>query len=412
MKKRYLIIICIVILLIGGWFAWKWLGASNGKLDFRLSKVERGDIVQTVNATGTIQPLKLVQVGTQVTGPIKKLYADFNSRVKDGDIVAQIDPAIYEARVLQDKANLTRSIAEVERIYANLVLAEKELARSKELAQRDLISKSELDTAVATRDSLQAQLKLSEASVEQAKSALQTSQINLDYTTIKSPINGIVISRNVDEGQTVVASLSAQTLFTIAADLKKIEVDASLPEADVGKIGVGQKVTFTVDAYPDKEFSGKVVQVRLSPTTVQNVVTYTVVVHADNPEEKLFPGMTANLTFEVARRINVLKIPNSALRFTPDPSLVEPAKTDPQSELEHKSKRSGPGRPNQVWVKTETGLLRAINIKTGITDGSFTEVVKGSISEGQEIVTGIFEKGEAEMVNPFGPPRMPRLPRR
>jgi len=406
MIRRYIAIFGIV-LFIGAYFGWKWINASREQLNWRQVLVEKGEIRQTINATGIVQPLKLVKVGTQVTGTIEKLYADFNSKVRSGDIVARIDPAIYETRVLQDKANLARSLADLERVKVNLNLAEKELARSQELAKRDLISKSELDTAIANRDSLLSEIKLCSSQVDQNKAALRMSEINLEYTIIKSPVDGIVISRDVDEGQTIVASMSAQTIFTIATDLKKIEVDASIPEADIGKIGVGQKVIFNVDAYPDKEFLGKVAEVRLSPTTVQNVVTYTVVVYADNPDEKLFPGMTANLQFEVARRVNVLKIPNSALRFTPDPSFVEAVETDSNSNNgEHKPKKSGRSQSNQVWIKTDKGLLRKIPIKIGITDGSFTEVVKGEISEGEMVVIGVVEKGEEELMaekNPFMP---------
>lgn len=412
-RKRYLIIIGIIIILAGGWFGWNSFKGSNGKVSFRLIYVQKGNVIQTVNATGTVQPLQLIQVGTQVTGPVKKLYVDFNSRVKEGDIVAQIDPAIYETNVTQSKANLSRSKAGVDQVKANLKLAEKELARDKELAAKELISKSELDTAVANRDSLIAQLKSAQASVEQSESSLQTAQVNLDYTTIKSPVDGIVISRNVDEGQTVVANYSAQVLFTIATDIKKMQINATVSEADIGKIAVGQVTTFTVDAYQEMEFVGMVVQIRLSPTSVQNVVTYTVIIHSNNPDEKLLPGMTANITFEVARRINTLKIANAALRFNPDQSQIEPQEENTEPKREQRPKREKPipttgTQLNTVWIVTETGLLRSLSIVTGITDGSFTEIVKGNVQEGQGLVTGILAKGEVadnNLVNPFMPQR-------
>ncbi|MBI5361249.1 MAG: efflux RND transporter periplasmic adaptor subunit [Planctomycetes bacterium] len=422
--KRYFIISVIILLTAGGWFGWKkFLGANNGAMTFRTAKVERGDIVQTVNATGVVQPMQLIQVGTQVNGPVKKLYADFNSRVKEGDIVAQIDPALYDTNVAQSKANLARSEAGVEQIKANLALSEKELARAKELAGRDLISISELDTAMANRDSLLAQMKSAEASVDQSKSAMRTAQVNLDYTTIKSPVNGIVISRNVDEGQTVVTNNSAQVLFVIATDLKKIKIEAVIPEADIGKISEKQSVTFNVDAYPEREFSGSVVQVRLSSTTVQNVVTYTVIIHADNPDEKLLPGMTANLTFEVARKTQELKVPNAALRFVPDSGLVEeePAVAGgtadaPKSEKQGMRKgNKGGARFGKLWVKTEKGKLKSVPVTIGISDGSFTEVSGKEVTEGMEIVTGTLEKGETAAangtVNPFAPQRFPGGPR-
>lgn len=401
--KKFIIIGGMVLLAVV-WFGWKWLGGADDQIIYRVKPVAKGAIVQTVNATGIIQPIKLVQVGTQVNGPVKKLYADFNSRVKAGEVVAQIDPALYEARVAHDKASLIRSKAELERVKANLDLAEKELVRARELAERDLISTSELDTTIASRASLAAQHKLAEASVEQSKCSLQLSEVNLEYTTIKSPVDGVVISRNVDEGQTVVASFQAQTLFVIATDLKRVKVEASIPEADIGKIRTGQPVTFTVDAYLDIEFSGEVVQVRLSPTTEQNVVIYTVIINADNPEEKLFPGMTANLIFEVAHRTDILKIPNAALRFTPEPTMVQGRPDETKKPV-----YTSGGRRTQVWIQTDEELLKAIPVTIGITDGSFTEVVNGAISEGQEIVTGAIKKSMAkEMINPFRPQRRRR----
>ena len=430
MKKRILIIIGIIIILSFGWLGFRSIKGGNEKVSFRLSYVQKGNVIQTVNATGTVQPMQLIQVGTQVTGPIKKLNVDFNSPVTEGQIVAQIDPAIYETNVTQAKANLSRSKAGVEQVKANLMLAEKELLRDKELAAKDLISNSELDAAVANRDSLIAQLKSAEATVEQSESSLQTAQVNLDYTTIKSPVDGIVISRNVDEGQTVVANYSAQVLFTIATDIKKMQINATVPEADIGKIAVGQVTTFTVDAYQEMEFVGKVVQIRLSSTTVQNVVTYTVIIHADNPDEKLLPGMTANITFVVANRTDTLKIANAALRYSPDEALIEKQeenkpegillssgkmteKDNAPPKREQRPKRERPASTagihlNKVWVVTESGLLNSLSITTGITDGSFTEIVRGNIQEGQGVVTGIMAKGEVadkNMVNPFMPQR-------
>ncbi|MBI4712915.1 MAG: efflux RND transporter periplasmic adaptor subunit [Planctomycetes bacterium] len=418
MKK--LIIIGIILLVIAaiGWQAGLFSNGNN-VVNYRLGKVEKGDIVQTVSATGVIQPITLVQVGTQVTGPIKKLYADFNSRVKEGDLLAQIDPSVFSARVDQDVANLVRAEAEVERVKANLVQAENELARSQELTKRDLISKSELDTAVASRDSLVAQVKIALASLEQSKSALQVSRINLDYTTIKSPIDGVVISRNVDAGQTVAASLSAPTLFIIANDLKKVRVQASVSEADIGKIKTGQKIKFMVDAYADLEFNGIVDQIYLSSTTVQNVVTYTVIINADNPDEKLMPGMTANLTVDVASRVNVIKIPNAALRFEPEPGQITNGRDTEQPD---QKRQKGLKKRQMVWVEAGGGV-KGIPVKTGITDNSFTELVsdggsdantgKGELKEGDEVITGVLQKGQEDnMVNPFAPGRPGGMRRR
>jgi HlyD family secretion protein len=384
--------------------------------------------------------LQQVQVGTQVNGPIKRLYVDFNSRVKDGDLIAQIDPSTYEARVTQSKANLASSIANVKRVEATLRQSKKELERSNELFKRELISQSDLDAAVASYDSLAAQLDVANAGVAQAQASLNDAQINLDYTTIKSPINGVVISRNVDEGQTVVASFSAATLFVIANDLSKVQIQASVAESDIGKIALKQLVRFTVDAYPDNKFTGRVEQIRLSPSTVSNVVIYTVIINADNPEEKLLPGMTATLAFEVEKRDDVLRVPNAALRFVPpneelskikapkdatlaglsdSEALSDTARGQPDSAPVTPEARNGDRRSRigasrnrmpdkeapvqkQVWV-LENGSLKPVSIIIGITDGSFTEILKGGLVEGQEVVIGIIKKGEGDLRNPFMP---------
>src|SRR5262245_34652141 len=232
--------------------------ASRSGPRFRLARVERGDLLVVVHATGTVEPVTQVQVGTQVTGSIQRLFADFNSRVAAGEVLAQIDPAPFRALVDQNRANLIRAQADVGRVRASLVQAEKELTRSRELAKRELISPSDLDAAVAAYDSLVAQEKVAQAVVDQGKATLDSSEVNLPYTTIVSPIDGIVVSRNVDVGQTVAASLQAPTLFVVADNLKKIQVQASVAEADIGRIAVGQAATFTVDAYRDLRFTGKV----------------------------------------------------------------------------------------------------------------------------------------------------------
>jgi HlyD family secretion protein len=414
---KRLLIVALVVAAAGGGGAWYWARGANGTPSFRTAKVERGDLLVTVTATGTVQPITQVQVGTQVTGTIQKLFADFNSRVKADQLVAQIDPAPFQARVDQDNANLLRAQADVERVKANLVQAEKELARSKELSKRELISAAELDAATAAYDSLTAQVKVAEATVAQSRSTLQISTVNLGYTNIKSPIDGLVISRNVDVGQTVAASLSAPTIFVIADSLKRIQVQASVAEADIGKIVSGQDVTFTVDAWRERPFQGKVSQVRLSPTTVQNVVTYTVLIDAENPEEKLLPGMTASVAFQVARHTAALKIPNAALRFTPPAELLgeaTPAEKEKDKEKDkekEKEKPRGPGGgrgAGKVWVQDPVTGLKLIPIQTvpGATDGSFTLLKSGDLQEGQEVITGLVQPGsDAGLSNPFGPRR-------
>lgn len=395
--KRWIVITVILAVVVAaaaiGWLVWKKQKAANG---YRTAQIEQGNIVQIVRATGTIQPITLVQVGTQVNGPVRKLSVDYNDRVKAGDLVAQIDPTVYEARLAQDQANLLQNEASVEQAQAKLDQAEKELARSKELARRDMLSQADLDAAVANRDTLVAQLKVARAAVEQGKASLRLSQANLDYTTIRSPIDGIVIARNVDEGQTVVASMSAQVLFSIAADLREIQVVASVPESEMGKIRVNQPVTFTVDAY-DKSFTGTVSSIRLAAATVQNVVTYPVVVLASNPDSRLFPGMTANINCEVARRENVPKLPNAALRYRPS--------DEPKTQQQRRDKPGSRGSASRVWIK-KPGSAKpvVVEVETGITDGTFTELKTPSqLKEGDEVIVGAADNGAAaaKTVNPF-----------
>lgn len=413
--KRFVWIV-VLLALAGGAAYWYWHKSSTQAATFRTAKVERGDLLVTVSATGTVQPVTQVQVGTQVTGTILMLgpdsdhQVDFNSHVTAGQVIAQIDPASFQARVDQDKANLARAKADIDRIKASLVQAEKELARSRELAKRDLISASELDAAVASYDSLAAQIKVAEATVAQSEATLKISQVNLNYTTIISPVDGVIVSRNVDVGQTVAASLQAPTLFVIADNLKKIQIQASVAEADIGKISDGQTATFTVDAYRNLSFQGKVFQVRLSPTTVQNVVTYTVMIAADNPDEKLLPGMTASVTFEVDRQTGALKIPNAALRFTPPPELAAepptPAPAPAPKKPDGPPRERGRGTRGRVWIQSPGGVT-AVPIVSGATDGAFTQILKGELQEGQEIVIGISQEGkDAPMTNPFAPPRI------
>jgi len=421
------LIIIVVLLAAGGGAAW-WFGFHNGKADvkYRFGKVEKGDLRVTVTATGTVQPFLLVQVGTQVTGTIQKLIVDFNDKVKANQLVAQIDPAPFQAKVDQDKASLVKSQADVIRVKAMLTQAEKELARSRELQKKELISPSDLDTAVANFDSLAAQVKVADASVVQAQAQLDSSMVNLRYTTIISPIDGIVISRNVDVGQTVAASLSAPTIYVIADDMKKIQVQASVAEADIGRIKEEMEVTFTVDAHRTDTFKGKVSQIRLSPTTVQNVVTYTVMINADNPEGKLLPGMTASVAFEIAQYNDIVKIPNAALRFTP-PGVAEtlaketPAKKEPPPESETAKKGEGDGPPRKargsgtkggkgrtagrVWVLGADGTPSMIPVNADATDGAWTRMLKGELADGQEVIIGIVLEGGDAMTNPFAPGR-------
>ena len=346
-KKKYLIgIIIIIVILTGGFLFYRLSGQNASSQKFRSVKVERGDIAFVVTATGTINPVINVLVGSQVSGTIKALYADYNSIVKEGQVIAQIDPAIFQAQVDQAKANVLTNQANLLNTQSNLVNAKANLVKAEvavvdakrtldrnlPLVEKKVIAQATMDTAqtnydtaMAQRDvakaqvgSATSQVESSKAQVEQAKAALKMAETNLRYTTIRSPVNGTVISRNVDVGQTVAASLQAPTLFTIAKDLTRMQVDTNVSEADVGRVEVGQDATFTVDAYPERIFRGKVSEIRNAPIIVQNVVTYDVVIQVDNKDLKLKPGMTANVSVQIEHKERVLKIPNAALRFQPE----------------------------------------------------------------------------------------------
>jgi HlyD family secretion protein len=279
--------------------------------------VTRGDIAETVGATGQLQAVTTVQVGTQVSGTIQELNADFNSLVRKGQVLARLDPSLFQTQIEQARANLIRAEADLERLRVSLDDARTKLNRARELSEKKLIAQIEVEAAEVALRSAEAQLRSQQAAVTQSQASLRQNQVNLQHTVIESPIDGLVISRNVDVGQTVAASMSAPTLFVLAADLTKMQVIASLDESDVGRIRPSQIVRFRVDAFPTEEFVGTVTQVRLQPTTVQNVVTYQTVIDVPNPELKLKPGMTANVNIEIARRANVLRVPNTSLRFRP-----------------------------------------------------------------------------------------------
>lgn len=404
--KRWAIIagVVLVVVLVSSWW---FKRSSNNKLEYRTVEIAKGTITQVVRTTGKISPIVDVEVGAQVSGRIIKLYADFNSKVEEGQILAQIDPVPYKEKLQQDKANLKKAQAEVEQLEAKLKLADLELERDKELAEKGMLTQSELDNALANRKVLQAQLKAARAALEQASASLRLSRTNLEYTTIRSPTSGIVVSRNVSEGQTIVTNLSAQTLFVIANDLSQVQVEAAVPEADIGKIKEGMEAVFTVDSYPDVEFKGKVTQVRIAASTVQNVVTYPVIITADNPDGKLFPGMTANVAIEVAFKENVLYVPNSALRFKPTDTVT--SRNSKSKEGQNGNEKSS-ALSHKVWVK-DGKTIKPITVAIGISDGYFTEIVGGQVTEGQEVITGILVEGTEKTdgkVNPF----MPRFPGR
>lgn len=351
-------------------------GGGNNKVEYRTEAATRGDIQAAVTASGTVNPVSTVLVGTQVSGTIKSLYADFNSRVKKGQIIARIDPAFFETQLAQAQAN-------ADRVQASLRDADRLLNQNKNLFARNLVAKNDYDAAETNYDSAKAQLA-------QAKAALQAAETNLNYTRIYSPVDGVVISRNVDVGQTVAASFQTPTLFTIAQDLTKMQIDTNVAESDIGAVKVGQDVEFTVDAYPDTTFKGKVWQKRQAPITVQNVVTYNVVIQVQNRDFKLMPGMTANVSIITATKDGVLRIPNAALRF-------RPAERAPEKATAGGGEKKGPG----IWV-LENGRPKRVAVTLGISDGNFTEVLSGDLKEGQQIIVESLKKGAPKSA-PSGP---------
>ncbi len=358
-------------------------GCKGDSPSYRTDPVTRGDIQQAVTATGTVNAVTTVQVGTQVSGTIKTLYVDFNSRVKKGQLIAQIDPSTFESQVQQAQANLLSAQANLEKAQTALANDKKTFDRNKELLSKNLIAQSDLDTAETNYQSDKAQVASAKALIEQAKASLNYAKQNLAYTRIVSPVDGVVISRNVDVGQTVAASFQTPTLFTIAQDLTKMQIDTNVAESDIGVVKLGQEVDFTVDAYPDTTFEGKVWQIRQAPITVQNVVTYDVVIQVNNKDFKLMPGMTANVSVVIQTRHDVLRITNAALRFR---FSDKPAGAGSVGAGEKK----GPS----VWV-LENNKPKRVGITPGVSDGNYTEVVSGDLKEGQQTIVEALRKGKA-----------------
>jgi len=527
--RRLILLVAVAVAVSVAIILYFYVGSDGNLPSFRLTQVELGPIISTVSSTGTVTPVTTVQVGSQVSGQIRELYVDFNSKVQEGQVIARIDPENFESRVRQadaelavaranvaiQRADVERTRAELENAYAALaaakaqtekahvvlVHAKRDLDRKRALHQQAIISKSQIDDAVAAHDqahaqlsaaeaqeqaqasivlSRKAQLKMSQAQVEHAlaqvkqrEAALHNSKIDLEHTVIRSPLDGLVIQRNVDIGQTVAASLQAPTLFTIAQDLRNMQVDTNVDEADIGRIQVCQRVTFTVDAFPGREFIGQVEQIRKAPQTIQNVVTYTVVVTAENQDQHLLPGMTANVQLVIDERQAVLKVSNAALRFRPSnaetdkvegTSSVERCRissggSEQQAELLKRlnemlglnknqqaqvraifaeqreriialrrqgvapdnirtevkrmwkqsssaisailtpeqrekflkiatSRTANPARRGRVWLLDKNGTPVPVDIITGISDGSFTEIVCGDLKAGQEVIAG------------------------
>ena len=354
---------------------------------YKTAKVERGDLVSAVAATGNLAAVVTVQVGTQVSGTIQKLYVDFNSKVVKGQTIARIDPALFQAEVDQSRGNNLNAQATLQKSKADLTDAKRNLDRYRQLVKDGIVAQSDYDTAENRYQMAAATVKASEGSVAQTSGALHQAETNLRYATIRSPVNGIVVSRNVDVGQTVAASFSTPTLFTIAQDLTKMEIDTSVDEADISRISVGQPVSFTVDSYPETRFNGKVVQIRNAPVITQNVVTYIVVIGVDNKEMKLKPGMTANVSIETARKDNVLKLPAAALRFRPKGGKTTKeagvAKEKPAGADARKMKKTA---GQQVYILNAEQKPVAVPVTTGISNDGQVELVEGTLKENDEVI--------------------------
>ena len=403
MKKKILVaVVLAAALALGGFYLLKNKG--NG-VQFKTAKVSRGELRATVTATGTVSAVTTVLVGTQVSGTVKQIFVDYNSPVKKGQLLAQIDPALSDAKVSQARANLQATAANVEKAQAALTDADRTLERNRTLFAKNYIARSDLDTADTSRLSALAQLNVAKAQVEQQKAALNQDETNLNYTRILSPVDGVVISRNVDIGQTVAASFQTPTLFSIAQDLTRMQIDTNVDEADIGKIRVGQPVQFTVDAYPDGTFPGRVSEIRNAPTTVQNVVTYDVVVKVANPELKLKPGMTANVSIIIALEKGVIKVPNAALRFKWQPAGVSSDRGSAGAAAAGRPQavRAEAGVKTQgVWVLDGKTPRRA-PLTLGISDGNETSVLSGELKEGDAVI--IEATGQKKNASQSGGPR-------
>lgn len=410
-KKKILAGSLLIAALAAGAWVWKAKFAEK-PVQYTTEEVSRGNITRIVSATGTIQAVNTVTVGSQVSGTIRRIYVDYNSPVKKGQLLAEIDPALFLAQARQAEAEVAQSRAGLAEAEAGLREAEREYARQKTLFASDFVAKSALESAETALATARSSVESARAGVRSSVATLNQRLTNLGYTKILSPVNGVVTGKEVSEGQTVAASLSAPELFTIAEDLSKMQVEAAVDEADIGYVQEGMNVTFTVDTYPEDTFSGKVRQVRLSPSTTENVVTYTVIISAANPDLRLKPGMTANVSIETASVKDVLRVPNAALRFRPPAPRTQAetaARVTPppppdggtaggegtlksSSRLTGKAAVSGPS----VWVletkKGSSPSLRRVPVTVGLTDGSWTEV-SGDLSEGEAVVTGILGNG-------------------
>jgi HlyD family secretion protein len=401
--KRILLVIAAVVVVTASVAAYYGVNRAPDAPALTVARVTRGDVVQTVDATGTLQAVTTVQVGSQVSGTIKALRADFNSRVRKGQIIAELDPSLLQAQVEQAQAALVRSQAEVDRARILADDSQVKVTRARELFAAQLIPRVDLETAESAVREAEASIKAADAQVVQARASLNQNQVNLAHAIIRAPIDGIVVSRNVDVGQTVAASMSAPTLFVIAQDLTRMQVSASVDESDIGRIQSGQDVRFQVDAYPGETFSGRVTQVRLNAVVEQNVVSYVTVIDVPNPDLKLKPGMTANVTIEIQKAADVLRVPSAALRFVPTHEQL--------TSLGQQGGGRERGQGRAVWMLAD-GHLTPVPVRLGISDGVNTAIEDGALTEGASVATGSAVAGSASGATATAPtsPLLPRFP--
>lgn len=452
MKKKIIWIIVALVVITGailGLTVFK--SGKAGEVKYRTEVIGRGDIEAVVVTAGTLNPIETIDIGAQVSGKITKLYADYNSPVKAGDIVAELDQEQLKMKIQQSEANYQTRSAGLEQAKISLQTTEKAYERAKALFAKNLLSTEEMDTAEANYLNAKSSLVSAQASLSQAKSSLDQSKVDLSYAIIRSPVDGVVITRKVSMGQTLQSGFNVPVLFQVATDLTKMQVECDVDESDIGKVKEGQKVRFTVEAYPNEAFNGVVKQVRVSPTTVQNVVTYSTIVNVDNPEKKLLPGMTATVSIIVGEAKNVLRVSNAALRFTPDLSPEELAAK--QKEMvdrlmaQRQAQGGQPGAPAQaaggpsaagqrpqgqggqpgvnrqfggaqgsgqarqqiphVWVQAKDGKLSLVMLRTGVSDTSYTEIVRSELKEGDVVLAGTMTASAAAAANrPQGPQMM------
>ncbi|MCX6571869.1 MAG: efflux RND transporter periplasmic adaptor subunit [Candidatus Aminicenantes bacterium] len=449
MKKKVIWIIVALVIVTGAILGLTvFRNGKNNEIKYRTETLARGDVEALVVTSGTLNPIETVDVGAQVSGKIEKLYADFNSIVTKGQVVAELDQEPLKMKITQNEANYKSRVAALDRSKVNLVQAEKAYERAKSLFAKELISIEEMDAAEATYLGTKTDLVSSEATLAQAKSTLDLSKVDLSYAVIRAPVDGVVIVRKVNVGQTLQSSYTAPLLFQVATDMTKMKVECSVDESDIGKVKEGQKVRFTVEAYPNETFNGVVQQVRFSPETVQNVVTYTTIVNVENPEKKLLPGMTATVSIIVGEAKGVLRVSNAALRFTPNLSPEELAKMAQEMKDRMMAQRQAQGgqpgaaaapgaatpgagtqtagqggqaRPTgagqggqamafrqsgtpggaegqagrtrvqapRVWLLDKAGKLSMVFLRTGVSDTSYSEILRGELKEGDVVITGM-----------------------